>query len=93
MLMPKKVAHPYAAETMMNYCYEPAVAAKIAAYVNYITPVDGVKEILAKTDPKLAANPLIFPSDAQRAKLHPYPNLSPSDERAMEDRMAKVTGA
>jgi spermidine/putrescine transport system substrate-binding protein len=93
MLMPQKVAHPYAAETMMNYCYDPAVAAKIAAYVNYITPVDGVKEILAKSDPKLASNPLIFPSDAQRAKLHAYPNLSPADERAMEDRMAKVTGA
>jgi spermidine/putrescine transport system substrate-binding protein len=77
----------------MNYCYDPAVAAKIAAYVNYITPVDGVKEILAKSDPKLASNPLIFPSDAQRAKLHAYPNLSPADERAMEDRMAKVTGA
>src|SRR3954452_11889413 len=41
MMMPAKVAHPYAAETMMNYVYEPAVAAKIAAYVNYISPVKG----------------------------------------------------
>src|SRR3954452_5997637 len=32
MMMPKGVEHPYAAETMMNYVYEPEVAAKIAAY-------------------------------------------------------------
>ena len=52
MMMPAKVEHPYAAETMMNYVYEPAVAAKIAAYVNYISPVKGVKEILEKTRPE-----------------------------------------
>src|SRR4051795_2680388 len=60
MMMPAKVEHPYAAETMMNYVYEPKVAAIICAYVNYISPVEGVKEILAETDPKLAENDLIF---------------------------------
>ena len=93
MMIPAKAAHPYAAETMMNYVYEPEVAAKIAEFVNYIPPVTGVKEIVAKTAPKLASSPLIFPSDAIRKQLHPYPNLSPADERAMEERMAQVTGA
>ncbi len=41
MMLPQKPPHPYAAETMMNYVYDPAVAAKIAAYVNYVTPVQG----------------------------------------------------
>ena len=36
MMLPAKVEHPYAAETMMNYVYEPEVAALICAYVNYI---------------------------------------------------------
>jgi spermidine/putrescine transport system substrate-binding protein len=93
MMMPLKVAHPYAAETMMNYVYDPQVAAVIAEYVNYLSPVDGVKEILLKKSPKIANNPLIFPPDSVRKKLHPYPNLSPADEREMEDRMAQVTGA
>jgi spermidine/putrescine transport system substrate-binding protein len=93
MMIPAKAAHPYAAETMMNFVYDPQVAAKIAEYVNYIPPVQGVKEIVAKTQPKLASSPLIFPSDAIRKKLHPYPNLKPADERAMEERMAQVTGA
>jgi spermidine/putrescine transport system substrate-binding protein len=93
MMIPAKAAHPYAAETMMNYVYEPEVAAKIAEFVNYIPPVVGVKEIVAKTAPKLANSPLIFPSDEIRKQLHPYPNLSPADERTMEERMAQVTGA
>jgi spermidine/putrescine transport system substrate-binding protein len=93
MMMPAKVEHPYAAETMMNFVYEPEVAATIAAYVNYISPVKGVKEILAKKDPKLANNPLIFPPTEVAAKLHPYPALSPKDEQMMQEAMAKVTGA
>jgi spermidine/putrescine transport system substrate-binding protein len=93
MMMPKGVEHAYAAETMMNYVYEPEVAAKIAAYVNYITPVDGVQEVLAETDPKLAKNPLIFPDDTVRSRLKAYPALSPADERQMQEAMAKVTGA
>jgi spermidine/putrescine transport system substrate-binding protein len=92
MMIPAKAAHPYAAETMMNYVYDPQVAAKIADYVNYIPPVKGVKEILTKTDPKVANNELIFPSADVVSRLHPYPALSPADERAMEDRMAQVVG-
>jgi len=93
MMMPAKVEHPYAAETMMNYVYEPEVAAVICAYVNYISPVEGVQDILAKTDKKLAENPLIFPPPKVAANLHAYPALSPGDERQMQEAMAQVTGA
>jgi spermidine/putrescine transport system substrate-binding protein len=92
MMMPAKVEHPYAAETMMNYVYDPQVAAKIADYVNYISPVKGVKEVLTKLDPKVASNPLIFPPPDVVSRLHAYPALKPADERAMEDRMAQVVG-
>jgi spermidine/putrescine transport system substrate-binding protein len=93
MMMPAHVQHPYAAETMINFVYEPAIAAKIALYVNYIPPVDGVKELVQKQDPKLAKNALVFPPDAIRAKLHAYPSLSDADERKMKEAMAQVTGA
>jgi spermidine/putrescine transport system substrate-binding protein len=93
MMMPKHVAHPYGAELLMNYYYEPEVAAKVAAYVNYITPVAGAKEVLLKTDPEIANNPLIFPPDDVRARLHAYPALSPAEEREMQNAMANVTGA
>ncbi len=93
MMMPAKVEHPYAAETMMNYLYEPQVAAKLAAYVNYISPVDGIKEILEESDPDIASNELIFPPDEIAAKLKNYPQLTPAEERQMREAMAQVTGA
>jgi spermidine/putrescine transport system substrate-binding protein len=93
MMMPKPVAHPYGAEVLMNYYYEPEVAAKVAAYVNYISPVQGAKEVLLKTDPEIANNPLIFPPDDVRARLHAYPALTPAEEREMQSAMADVTGA
>jgi len=93
MMLPKHAEHYYAAETMMNYVYDPEVQAKITAYVNYIPPVKGVKEILAKQDPKLASNELIFPPDEISKKLHAYPALSSADERKMQEAMSQVTGA
>ena len=35
------------AETLINYYYEPEVAAEVAAWVNYITPVVGAQEAAA----------------------------------------------
>jgi spermidine/putrescine transport system substrate-binding protein len=93
MMMPQKPPHPYAAETMMNYVYDPKVAAKIAAFVNYVTPVEGAQAEMQKIDPKLATNELIFPTAATRAKLHPYVNLTPAEERQMNEAMQKVVGA
>lgn len=93
MLIPANAEHVYAAETMMNFVYEPDIAAKIALYVNYLSPVKGVRELVEAEDPDLASNPLVFPPDEIRAKLHPYPALSDADERAMKEAMAQVTGA
>jgi spermidine/putrescine transport system substrate-binding protein len=93
MLMPANVEHAYAAETMMNYLYDPVVAAKLAAWVNYISPVKGAKEELEKTDPDIANNELIFPPPEVQEKIYAYPALSPEDERTMQEAMAKVTGA
>jgi spermidine/putrescine transport system substrate-binding protein len=62
MLIPQGGSAP-TASTYMNYVYDPAVAARIAAYINYVTPVSGAQGELAKTDPELASNPLIFSDD------------------------------
>jgi spermidine/putrescine transport system substrate-binding protein len=63
MEIPVGAPNPQAAQAWINYVYDPQVQADIAEYVNYVTPVKGVKEILRKRDPKLAANQLIFPSE------------------------------
>ncbi len=61
MVIPVGAPNTAAALAFMNFVYRPEVQADIAAYVNYVTPVDGVQPILAKSDPELARNPLIFP--------------------------------
>jgi spermidine/putrescine transport system substrate-binding protein len=93
LLIPAKAAHPYAAEAMMNYLYDPEVAARLCAYVNYISPVEGIREILARDAPEIAENPLIFPPDEVRPTLRPYPSFTTREEQAMNEAMAKVTGA
>jgi spermidine/putrescine transport system substrate-binding protein len=69
MLIPKG-GDAYTASVYMNYVYIPAVAAKIAAYIQYVTPVQGTRQVLAKTDPELADNQLIFPSQETLSRVH-----------------------
>lgn len=64
MVIPIGAPNPTAAEAFMNYVYEPEVQANIAEYVNYVTPVEGVKQVFEKKDPELAKNQLIFPSSS-----------------------------
>jgi spermidine/putrescine transport system substrate-binding protein len=62
MLIPKG-GDVFTASTFMNFVYDPKIAAQIAAYVNYVSPVKGAREAAAKIDKELAANTLIFPDD------------------------------
>ena len=62
MEIPIGAPNPQAAQKFVNFVYDPKVQADIAEYVNYVTPVKGVQEILRKRDPKLAASQLIFPN-------------------------------
>jgi spermidine/putrescine transport system substrate-binding protein len=93
MLMPKGARHPEAVAQWLNWVYDPLQAARIAAQVQYISPVDGVQEVLA-ADPataKLARNPLMFPGDAMEGRLHVFGPLSETEEARWEERFARIT--
>jgi spermidine/putrescine transport system substrate-binding protein len=62
MLIPNLATHRANAEAWMNYYYDPQVAAKLAAWVNYICPVEGAQKAMEKVDKSLVDNPLIFPT-------------------------------
>jgi spermidine/putrescine transport system substrate-binding protein len=72
MAIPAGAPNPAAALEFMNFAYEPDVQADIAEFVNYVTPVAGVREILAERDPALAKSPFIFPDDKFIADCLPY---------------------
>jgi spermidine/putrescine transport system substrate-binding protein len=79
MLIPQGGSVP-TASTYMNFVYDPAIAAQIAAYINYVTPVKGAKEEMAKTDPETADNPLIFPDDETLAQTHQFDSAALDNE-------------
>ena len=81
MVIPVGAPNPTAAEAFMNYVYKPEVQANIAEYVNYVTPVEGVKEVLAKREPKLAENQLIFPSTSFTKKCSGTPVLEGEEKQ------------
>jgi spermidine/putrescine transport system substrate-binding protein len=79
MLIPTGGSVP-TASTYMNFVYDPVIAAQIAAYVNYVTPVKGAKEELAKTDPETANNPLIFPDDNTLSQVKQFDSKALDNE-------------
>jgi spermidine/putrescine transport system substrate-binding protein len=83
MLIPKG-GDVFTASTYMNFVYDPKIAAQIAAYVNYVTPVKGAKEEAAKIDPKLANNPLIFPDDETLSKVVIFDSKALSNQDYLE---------
>lgn len=81
MLVPNKATHKANVEKLMNYYYQPDVAAQLAAWVNYICPVQGAREEMTKIDPSLADNTLIFPDEQMLAKTYGFMALSEKQEQ------------
>ena len=80
------------AETLINYYYDPAVAAEVAAYVNYVTPVQGAQEEMAKFDPELAKSEYIFPTEATLSRLNVFKSLTPAEEASWTEAFQKAAG-
>jgi spermidine/putrescine transport system substrate-binding protein len=81
-----------AALEFLNFAYTPKNAAKITEYVQYVTPVNGVQEILQKDAPELANDPKIFPTEEEIADCSedPDPPGSPEDVAEVEAAFQEV---
>ena len=93
MQVPNRATHQANAEALMNYYYEPAVAAELAAYVNYICPVEGAQAEMENIDPELAANELIFPDSSVLDGAKVFMALNEAQERIFEQKFQQVIGA
>jgi spermidine/putrescine transport system substrate-binding protein len=78
------------AEMLMNYYYEPEVAAEVAAWVNFITPVVGAKEAAAAIDPELAENQLIFPNAETLSQAHIFRALTGAEEQKYQAEFQSI---
>lgn len=96
MCIPKYARNAHDAMTYMDWVYQPPVAATMADYINYITPVEGVRSIFsedartarAKSDREsyasLAGSDLIFPTAADYTKLYSYRTLTGSQQKVWD---------
>lgn len=92
MLIPALAAHKKNAELIMNYYYDPKVAAEVAAYVNYICPVEGAQAEMEKIDPALAASEFIFPSAATLDRTYVFKALTPEEGDKYEREFQTAIG-
>ena len=81
MVIPVAAPNLTAAEAWINSTYDPANEAQIEAYVNYVSPVEGVKPILLKQEPEIAKNQLIFPSKSFTKNCTIQPSPSGQEEQ------------
>jgi spermidine/putrescine transport system substrate-binding protein len=92
MMIPKTADNPVDAIMMMDFFYRPDIAANLAEFINYVTPVPAAKEVIAADAAKatgadkkklsaIPTSPLVFPSDADYAKLRHYRSLTPAEEK------------
>jgi len=93
LMIPIGSPHKKNAETLINYYYDPKVAAEVAAYVNYICPVQGAQQEMEKIDKDLAKSSLIFPTDSDLQKVQVFTKLSPADETKYTQAFQSVLGA
>jgi len=80
------------AEKMINFYYDPVIAAEVAAYVNYVCPVKGAQEEMEKIAPELASSPYIFPDAATSQKLSVFRSLTPAEETTWGEAFQKAAG-
>lgn len=93
MEIPVGAPDPQAALEFINFVYDPEVQADIAEWVNYVTPVAGVKEILRERDPALARNQLIFPSEEYTANCSFEPVLGGATGEAVTEAFQRAVGS
>ncbi|MBI2763643.1 MAG: extracellular solute-binding protein [Chloroflexi bacterium] len=92
MLIPKGAENKYTAELMMDFVYDPPIAAQIADWIYYVSPVKGAAEEIKSLDPGAESNPLLFPPDDIVAKQQNFQFLPDALESTMNDLFASLSG-
>jgi spermidine/putrescine transport system substrate-binding protein len=88
MVIPVGAPNVGAAFGWMDFVYQPEVAADLTEYITYISPVEGVKELVA---PELASDPLVFPAERFQKNCSTQ-GSPPNVEEVSEAWAGAVTG-
>jgi spermidine/putrescine transport system substrate-binding protein len=85
MAIPKGAEHPADAMALMDFVYHPNIAAMIADWVGYVSPVPEAADLVADRygDLEAAQSPLLFPTDDEMAAFQTYPRFEDSEHEAL----------
>ena len=89
-VIPRYARHRTNAERLIDYFYRPTVMAEVEDWVNYISPVNGSREALLKSDPSIAKNELIFPSDAVLARASTFRGFTATEDKVLNADFEKL---
>ena len=92
MLIPATSPNKTGAEAVMNYYYDPVVAARVSNYINYVCPVSGAQDAMAKINSANVKNTLIFPDEKMWSNLHVFRDLSNTEQIKFSTSFQKVSG-
>jgi spermidine/putrescine transport system substrate-binding protein len=88
MVIPVGAAHKKNAEMLMDWYYQPEMAADLVNWVGYICPVPAAKEVLLGYGDEFsvatANSPLVFPSEADLADVEISRELTEDEEKRYE---------
>ncbi len=84
MVIPVGAPNPTAAYAFMDYVYDPENQAQITDYNYYVSPVDGVKEILEKQGSAAAKSDLVFPDEQYIENCSSQPSPPAEDEQEID---------
>jgi spermidine/putrescine transport system substrate-binding protein len=96
--IPSTAASPVDAITLIDFFYRTDMAASLAEYINYVTPVPSAQEQIKQDAAKLsgddkasleeiAESPLVFPDESDYAKLHYYRDFANATEQQEYQRI------
>ncbi|CAM5253558.1 polyamine-binding lipoprotein [Streptomyces canarius] len=96
LMIPDRARHKANAERLIDYYYAPEVAARLAAWVNYVCPVPAAREVLAAAKDEetaaLADNPLIFPDSGMRRRLAVARDITSTERPEFTRRWNGIVG-
>ncbi|HWL01493.1 MAG TPA: extracellular solute-binding protein [Microbacteriaceae bacterium] len=75
---------------LINHYYDPEIAAELAAWVTYISPVVGAREAMENIAPELVGDPLIFPTPEDLERVHMFRTLSPTESKEFSEAWVGV---
>ncbi|MER5763972.1 spermidine/putrescine ABC transporter substrate-binding protein [Streptomyces sp. NPDC002082] len=96
LLIPNLAPRKANAEALIDFYYDPEMAALLAASVNYVCPVPAAREVLAASEDRetaeLAENPLIFPDEDMRKRLVVARDISSAERSSFAKRWNGIVG-